>query len=58
MLAIRTMHHAAAMRFIQCVSDLSAQFQHLVEGQYALFKRPCQRFSLDALHHQVVDPET
>ncbi len=49
------MHHAAAMRFVQRVRNLRAQFQHLFQRQGALLETLRQRLALDALHHQIVD---
>ena len=49
------MHHATAMRFIQCSRDLRTQLQHLRQRQRPLLQTLGQRFALDALHHQVVD---
>jgi hypothetical protein len=47
-------HHSAAMRLVQCIRDLRAVFQYLIERQ-RLFLQPLrQRFPFHALHHQIV----
>ena len=49
------MSDPAAMRFIKSVSYLRAEFQNLLEGEWASSQAVGERFSFDILHHQVVN---
>ena len=43
------------MRLVECVCDLRAVLQDLIERDGAFFKAPGKRFTFYAFHHQVID---
>ena len=49
------MHHAAAVRFVECVGDLHAVLQSLIERQGTLFKTLGEGFAFDAFHDEIGD---
>src|SRR5215467_14982015 len=49
------MNDAAAMRPVERIGDLCAEFQYLLKREWAFLQPFGQRLSLHALHHQKID---
>src|SRR5260370_19083579 len=50
------MDYAAAVRFVQRVGDLAAEFEDLLKGDGTLFQAPRQCLAFEALHDEVIRP--
>jgi hypothetical protein len=49
------MSYAAAMRFVERIGNLRAEFQNLFDRKRAFSKPSGESFSFDTLHYQVID---
>jgi hypothetical protein len=50
------MDDALLVRLVQCVRDLDAVPEHLLDGQRTLFETSGQRFPVEILDDEVIDP--